>query len=46
MLAVLRRALVSRLSLTDAVSQWDYLRQVLAEPPRRRRLQRAIVREL
>lgn len=41
MLGLLCRCVAPNLQLADAISQWQALRYRLAEPPRRRKLQRA-----
>ena len=45
MLGLLCRCVAPNLQLADAISQWQALRYRLAEPPRRRKLQREQGRE-
>ena len=40
MLYLLCRALTPAMNLLDAIQQWDQVRHQLAEPPRKRPLQR------
>jgi hypothetical protein len=46
MLGLLCRCIIPKMSLADAIEQWQALRHRLAEPPRRRELQRKTCKSL